>query len=250
MSVQRRWSTPGKHLPHCPHCGAFVSPKTGVCNASRCSKSGEQVTETIDWPPVGVQFTNDRSKWGNPVSTEAAQPSTVADTDATADVATSIDWDRIVELEPKLRQTAWHIASRTGGDADELFSVGQMAVIEKAQVDHTFLAQKDAYVTTFASWRMRSHLNPRWAEKNAVPLDDLTVHPATSSFENEWLTIQALVDQLDDEELEIIRTIIEYGDEVTHDCSGELNVSALARAMDVPQSTMSRRVSALQAAVA
>jgi hypothetical protein len=161
----------------------------------------------------------------------------------------SLNWDRILELEDKLRQTAWHIAKQTGGDVDELFSVGRMAVIEKAQRVPGFLAQKDAYIATFAAWRMRDHLAPRWAERNSDPLEpmiDVGMEPATSDFAEKFLTFQAIADTLTPEELEIVEAIQYRGDEVLHS-KGNLNVSALARVLDVPSTTMYRRVRDLQA---
>jgi ribosomal protein L32 len=241
---QQVWSHTGKHLPHCPNCGAFVSPKTGVCNAGRCSHTGKQVVEPTTWPPESVKFTNDADLWGEPVQAEVeqGQPATAAAP------SPAINWDRILELESKLEQTAWHIAKQIGGDAEELFSAGQMAVIEKAQCDPGFLAQKDAYITTFAAWRMRDHLDPRWAERNSDPLEpmmDVGMEPATSNFAEQSLTFQAIADTLTPEEMEIVDTIQHRGEEVLHR-DGTLNVNALARKLNVSSSTMYRRVDTVQ----
>ena len=70
-ATQATWSSVGSQLPHCPYCGAFVSPRSGVCNnETRCPKYGSQVAETMEWPPEGVRFTTDRSKFGKPVSVQ------------------------------------------------------------------------------------------------------------------------------------------------------------------------------------
>jgi hypothetical protein len=162
--------------------------------------------------------------------------------------APAINWERILDLESKLRQTAWHIAKQTGGDVDELFSVGRFAVIEKARQAPDFLAQKDAYITSFASWRMRDHLAPRWAERNSAPLEPMVevgMEPATSDFVEQSLTFQAIADTLTSEELDIVEAIQHRGDEVLHS-NGTLNVNALARVLDVPSTTMYRRVDAVQ----
>ena len=246
------WSTPGKHLPHCPHCGAFVSPQSGVCSSSRCSKFGQQVAETAEWPPENVKFTSDRNKWGTPVQSRQAQqpqqarsePAAVSDASARP---IGLDWYRIVELEDKLRATAWHIAKQTGGDAEELFSVGRMAVIEKAQEDPFFLAQKDAYITTLAGWRMRDALRLCWVDDHSIPLEDtFDSAAATSSFESqalESLAFNAIADTLDDEALEILEAIQTH--DVRHS-DGRLNVNALADALGVPKSTMYRHVDNLR----
>lgn len=60
-AAQATWAMPGQHLPHCPYCGAFVSPSTGVCNKVNCRRFGGQVTEPVQWPPQGVRFTADRN---------------------------------------------------------------------------------------------------------------------------------------------------------------------------------------------
>jgi hypothetical protein len=159
-----------------------------------------------------------------------------------------LNWDRILELEDRLRATAWHIAKQTGGDADELFSSGRMAVIEKAQQDPYFLAQKDAYVNTLAAWRMRDTLRPGWAQANSIPLEDTfdsTV--ATASFEHstlQSLTFNAIADTLDDEAWQILETIQTCEDVRFSD--GRVNVSALSETLGVPKSTMYRHVEDLR----
>jgi len=256
---RRVWSTPGKHLPHCPHCGAFVSPRSGVCNSSRCSKSGQQVVETIEWPPADVQFTSDRSKWGRPVhsrqSQQAQQPQETqqAEAESKAVAAPSpspvgLDWERILALEDRLRATAWHIAKQTGGDADELFSTGRMAIIEKAQEDPYFLGQKKAYINTLAAWRMRDALRPGWVQANSIPLEDtFDSAAAASSFEHrtlQSLTFKAIADTLDDGAWEILETIQTREDVRFSD--GRVNVSALSDVLGIPKSTMYRQVDALR----
>lgn len=157
-------------------------------------------------------------------------------------------WNRIEALSPQIKITARHVASRTGGDVDELVSIGRLAIIEEAQEDPAFLDQTANYITTFASWRMLDQVNrPRWAEKNSVPLDSLDAQDlARPSFEEHALEIQTIIDSLDDEDLTIIRAILEYGTEVLHS-NGNLNVNALARVLDYSKSTMYRRVRDLQA---
>lgn len=158
---------------------------------------------------------------------------------------TADQWQRIVELNESLKITARYWARRVGGDYDDMFSVGRLAVIEEAQANPDILDQEDSYITTFASWRMRDHLDPRWPEENAIPLNDVLDTEPSTSFEGQWLALQSIVDKLNDEELEIIRTILEYGDDVLHG-NGKLNVSALARETGNSQSTMSRRVASLR----
>jgi len=76
---QGTWSSVGAELPHCPYCGAFVSPSTGVCNnRSRCPKYGNQVREPMGWPPANVRFTMDKSKWGKPVTIPVGNTSSQA----------------------------------------------------------------------------------------------------------------------------------------------------------------------------
>ena len=66
---QGTWSSVGAELPHCPFCGAFVSPSTGVCNnRARCGQYGNRVREPMGWPPENVRFTMDKEKWGQPVT--------------------------------------------------------------------------------------------------------------------------------------------------------------------------------------
>jgi MoxR-like ATPase len=97
---QAKWSSVGCQLPHCPYCGAFVSPTTGVCNnRTRCPKYGNKVTETMEWPPKGVRFTTDKSKFGKPVTvqvpsggdTEQAQATTAEAESAQPDAAQAQD---------------------------------------------------------------------------------------------------------------------------------------------------------------
>ena len=168
----------------------------------------------------------------------------------------NVDWQRIEELSSPLELTAQHWAARTGGDIDDLFSVGRLAVIEQAQNSPDFLTQKDSYITTFAAWRMCDHTRPRQAEKNAVPLDPglghgarSQAHAPRSSLEYDLLTRQAIatvLDDLDDEAREIIKTIITSGDDLLHESSGRLNVGALARTMGIPRTTMQYRIQRLR----
>jgi hypothetical protein len=200
-----------------------------------------------------VTFTSDRNKWSQPVQPQQAQEAqqTAAESE-TANVPSlppvGLDWDRILSLEDKLRATAWHIAKQTGGDADELFSCGRMALIEKAQEDPYFLAQKDAYINTLAAWRMRDALRPGWAQSNSVPLEDtFDSAAATASFEHrtlQSLTFKAIADTLDDEAWEIVETIQTNEDVRFND--GRVNVSALSERLGVPKSTMYRHVEALR----
>jgi hypothetical protein len=160
-------------------------------------------------------------------------------------------WTRIEELDEALELTARHVASRTGGDADELSSVGRMAVIEKALTSPDFLDQTRSYITTHASWRMRDHVNrPRWAEANSVPLTNEHHRDiSTPSFESRSLLRRTIADGLEGEDLTIVQAIMEHGVDVLHR-DGKLNINALARALDVPKSTMYRRIHDLRETLA
>jgi hypothetical protein len=74
---------------------------------------------------------------------------------------------------------------------------------------------------------------------------EVGMEPATSDFVEQSLTFQAIADTLTSEELDIVEAIQHRGDEVLHS-NGTLNVNALARVLDVPSTTMYRRVDAVQ----
>jgi len=61
VAAQVTWALPGQRVPHCPQCGAFVSPTTGICNNPQCGDVGLCVTEPTQWPPPGVAWTKDRN---------------------------------------------------------------------------------------------------------------------------------------------------------------------------------------------
>jgi len=161
------------------------------------------------------------------------------------------DWIRIEELNEALELTALHWATRSGRDPNELLSVGRMAVIEKALTSPDFLDQTRSYITTHASWRIRDHVyRPRWAEANSVPLTNEHRRDASiPSFESRSLLRRTIVDGLEEEDLAIVDAIMEHGVEVLHR-DGKLNINALARVLDVPKSTMYRRIHALRETLA
>ena len=66
--VQAVWAMTWEHLDRCGTCGAWVSPRTGVCNNPRCGKRGQQVAQPRGWPPQGVRFTTQSALTGAPVT--------------------------------------------------------------------------------------------------------------------------------------------------------------------------------------
>ena len=69
--VQAVWAMTWEHLDRCGTCGAWVSPRTGVCNNPKCGKRGQQVAQPRGWPPQGVRFTTNAALAGAPVTAPA-----------------------------------------------------------------------------------------------------------------------------------------------------------------------------------
>ena len=77
--VQATWAMVHQHLPRCQRCGRFLSPRNPVCKNPSCKWVGRQQGAPRPWPPIGVAFTTDVSKVGEPVTSNGAAPEADAD---------------------------------------------------------------------------------------------------------------------------------------------------------------------------
>jgi len=77
--VQATWAMVHQHLPRCQRCGRFLSPRSPVCKNPSCKLVGRQQGAPRPWPPVGVAFTTDVSKVGEPVASNDTAPEADAD---------------------------------------------------------------------------------------------------------------------------------------------------------------------------
>ena len=140
---------------------------------------------------------------------------------------TSIDWDRVLALDPLIQRLGQYHARRLERphDGEELAARIRQAIVDRAAGDPDFLRQTDNFIITFGSWRMLNSLRPEWA---LVPLGEPS--PTVPFLDRlDVLSIRQALRNLDPELQDLVRDILE-NDGILIKRNGRLNVAALCQA--------------------
>jgi hypothetical protein len=163
---------------------------------------------------------------------------------ATSDPTEScLDWQRIEALSPQINVIARHWRSRTGHNVEDIAQTMTLAIAERALKEPEFLHQKDNFILSYGSWRAVDELRKHWRDDNNVAaLDDELVG---SRGVPEGYSLDDILRELSRKSQVLFCAIVTAGDAVLK-VNGTLNVSALARHLDLSNSTARRRVRRLR----
>jgi hypothetical protein len=107
-----------------------------------------------------------------------------------------VDWQRIVSIE--LRPLAWKIAKAWGADVEDVHADLVLAIAEHAAINPAYLEQTNAYVTTWARWRV-SDAYRKGKAITSSEFDDETIaweEPHRPTFDDLELAVKALPESL------------------------------------------------------
>ena len=176
-------------------------------------------------------------------------------------LAAPVNLERITELDPLINRMACLWATRTGEDADELYSSFHFEITQRAMLHPDFLDVKnnDNYIvtcgvhpTTDAYRRRKCHDASAHAQSldedgmdewlGYTPPEDFTdAQPDASAV------LAQLADELDESGQAVLNLVRNLGDKAFKR-NGTLNINRIAALVGCPQRTVAHRVAALRRA--
>ena len=163
---------------------------------------------------------------------------------------TAVNLERLTELEPLMARLSRLWASRTGEDADELYSSFHFEIAQHALLQPDFLCAQNTphYIVNYGVYRTLDHYRRRKnrdASAHAQSLDEGDLDEMIGAAPAVASALATLLDHLDANSRDLVEAIVAAGDEVLFD-RGNVNMSALARQMGMNTRTVNRRMRTMQ----
>ena len=178
-------------------------------------------------------------------------------------LATPVNLERITELDPLINRMACLWATRTGEDADELYSSFHFEITQRAMLRPDFLDVKNNanYIITYGVRQTINNHRRRKSHDASAHAQSLDEDGTTATGNREWLdgstelaevytpdasaVLAQLANALDESGQAVLNLARNLGDQAFKR-NGTLNVSKIAALSGCPQRTLYRHLNALR----
>ena len=178
-------------------------------------------------------------------------------------LAAPVNLERITELDPLINRMACLWATRTGEDADELYSSFHFEITQRAMLRPDFLDVKNNanYIITYGVRQAINNHRRRKSHDASAHAQSLDEDGTIATGKREWLgytpedstdaqpaaefVLAQLADALDDSGRAVLNLVRNLGDRAFKR-NGTLNVNKIAALSGCPQRTLYRHINALR----